>query len=234
MKHEDIIAFDKEYKNDGTFQGTRAAVAGAFTGEHNVILGQDGKTMGVKNRVLAGMQHFDYDKQKVLTDPNDLGKVLIYTTSLKVNREMAGKCETAVAIIRTTKVRYEERDIYKNENHKDRLFDMIDFEPGFGCNYPDLPIIYIDGVLIGGFNELRSLSDCGDLRIRLRDFTKYFDRAACPNCSGTGKIICGRCQGRKVMRRTAFGELKCKACGVDGYNECDQCLEDQGVVEVTF
>ena len=109
VKDEDIRAFDKNYKYESTFQGTRAAVAGAFTGEHNVIMTDDKnkhdrEIKGVKNRVMAGIQHFDYDKQRTLTSDKDLGKVIIYTTSLKVNREMAGHCERAVMIIRHTKV----------------------------------------------------------------------------------------------------------------------------------
>ena len=36
-----------------------------------------------------------------------------------------------------------------------------------------MPRIYIDGIYIGGINELEATSDCGDLRIRLQHFSKF-------------------------------------------------------------
>ena len=234
IKDEDVKDFDRNYKSEGTFQGGRAVVAGAFTGEHNVLVDGDKDVKGVKNRVLAGRQHFDIDSSKNLHGSKDKGKVVLYTTSLTVDRLMHGHCKRAVQLIRTTRVKFEERDIYLNIKHKDDLFDRIGFEPNSTSKYPDLPIIYIDGILIGGFEELTALSDCGDLRIRLKDFTKYYERENCPKCGGSGEEVCKRCNGKKVMKETAFGQLKCKLCDRNGNVECDSCLEDVGVVEYCF
>ena len=61
-----------------------------------------------------------------------------------------------------------------------------------------MPRIYIDGIYIGGINELEALSDCGDLRIRLQHFSKYQDRKHCQYCLGVGKVVCKKCNGKRV------------------------------------
>ena len=49
---------------ENTFKGDKAAVAGAFTGDHNVIFNDEeegqaaGDIKGVRNRVKAGIMHF--------------------------------------------------------------------------------------------------------------------------------------------------------------------------------
>ena len=45
------------------FSGKNAAVAGAFTGDHNVIINSDDEDdiRGVRARVRAGIQHFSFD-----------------------------------------------------------------------------------------------------------------------------------------------------------------------------
>lgn len=49
-----------------------------------------------------------------------------------------------------------------------------------------------------GINELEALSDCGDLRIRLQHFSKFQEREHCQTCRGTGKLLCTKCNGKKV------------------------------------
>jgi len=44
-----------------SFKGRKASVAGAFTGDHNQILGEDlDDVRGIRARVEAGIQHFSY------------------------------------------------------------------------------------------------------------------------------------------------------------------------------
>ena len=52
-----------------------------------------------------------------------------------------------------------------------------------------LPAVYIDGQYIGGLEELQELADCGDLRVRLAEFDKLYERHKCPECAGTGKVL---------------------------------------------
>ena len=61
-----VRQFDKNYVlgEENTFKGDKAAVAGAFTGDHNVIFNDEeegqaaGDIKGVRNRVKAGIMHF--------------------------------------------------------------------------------------------------------------------------------------------------------------------------------
>ena len=68
-------------------------------------------------------------------------------------------------------VRYEERDIFNFEQHKEGLWDRLGLDRN--SKFPPMPRIYIDGIYIGGINELEATSDCGDLRIRLQNFPKF-------------------------------------------------------------
>ena len=49
-----------------------------------------------------------------------------------------------------------------------------------------------------GINELEALSDCGDLRIRLQHFSKFQEREHCQTCRASGKLLCTKCNGKKV------------------------------------
>ena len=52
-----------------------------------------------------------------------------------------------------------------------------------------MPAVYIDGQYIGGLEELQELADCGDLRVRLAEFDKLYERHKCPECAGTGMVL---------------------------------------------
>ena len=68
-------------------------------------------------------------------------------------------------------MRYEERDIFNFEQHKEGLWERLGLDRD--SKFPPMPRIYIDGIYIGGINELEATSDCGDLRIRLQHFSKF-------------------------------------------------------------
>ena len=93
-------------------------------------------------------------------------------------------------------MRYEERDIFNYEQHKEGLWDRLDLDRG--SKFPPMPRIYIDGIYCGGINELEAMSDCGDLRIRLQSFSKFQDRRHCDYCRGIGLVVCKKCHGKRV------------------------------------
>ena len=148
ITQEDQRKFDDEYDmSENTFQGKNAAVAGAFTGEHNVVF--DEKTddvKGVVNRVKAAIQHFNYDEMQKMLDERDKGKVVIYTTSLGVNRELIYASQQVVSIIRSYRVRFEERDIYINQEYKDDLYEKLGLEEG--DPFPEMPRVYVSYDLV--------------------------------------------------------------------------------------
>ena len=115
--------------------------------------------------------HFNYEDENKEVAEEDKDKVVIYTTTLGVNRELLANCQRAIQIIRAYKVRYEERDIFNYEQHKEGLWERLGLDRN--SKFPPMPRIYVDGIYIGGINELESTSDCGDLRIRLQNFPKF-------------------------------------------------------------
>ena len=36
---------------------------------------------------------------------------------------------------------------------------------------------------------MQELADCGDLRVRLAEFDKLYERHKCPECAGTGMVL---------------------------------------------
>lgn len=214
---------------DGSFVGSKACVPGCFTGD-NVIVEErwEGgfkkldEVTGIRNRVKAGVQHFEYDLYSAFAKPEDLNKVVIYTTTLGVDKKLVADCNRAVTIIRHMKVKWEERDIFISDEHR------IDFLKRRGLGNGEsmvghLPAIYIDGQYVGGFDELEALADCGDLRVRLSEFEKLYERHKCPDCKGLGQLTCNSCKGKKVKRRNKFGKLKCGECDTNGQVDCKGC-----------
>ncbi|XP_078494689.1 uncharacterized protein LOC100181404 [Ciona intestinalis] len=224
ITREDQKNFDANYELECTFKGKKASAAGAFTGDHNVILAGSSleEVRGVRARVRAGIQHFSFGTEQEKIDPNDKGTIIVYTTSLGIYRSVAQQCEQARKILKGYRVKFQDRDIFNSQEHKDELYKRLGL--GLGDPFPEMPRVYIDGVYIGGAGELQVMSDCGDLRIRLQEFPKYNIRSKCPTCEGTGDVICHSCKGRKSKKKNRFVQLKCSTCRQKGILQCPDCL----------
>ena len=55
---------------------------------------------GIRNRVRAGVQHYEYDLHASMAEEKDRKKVVIYTTTLGVDKKIVADCTRAVNIIR--------------------------------------------------------------------------------------------------------------------------------------
>ncbi|CBY23778.1 unnamed protein product [Oikopleura dioica] len=236
VTNKQLDQFDKNYVlgAENTFAGDKAAVAGAFTGDHNVVFNDNegqaaGDIKGVRNRVAAGIMHFNYEDEQTEVREEDQDKVVIYSTSLGVNRELIANCQRAVAIIRSHRVRYEERDIFNFEHHKEGLWERLGLDRG--DKFPPMPRIYIDGIYIGGISQLEALSDCGDLRIRLQHFSKFQERQHCQRCMGTGLLLCSKCNGKKKITSNELAELQCSQCDKNGNTECTDCVVMREIID---
>jgi len=96
--------FDLRHQQN-TFQGHNAVVAGAFSGDYNVVRETKSREIrGVVNRVKAGVQHFGHQE---LQEKDLRNKIVIYTTSLGVNRLIRSECENSIKIIRGFRVKFE-------------------------------------------------------------------------------------------------------------------------------
>lgn len=216
--------FDEHYHHDGNFVGRRASVAGAFTGDFNVIRSNKeyDDIVGVKSRVLAGIQHFSFTDKNEKVSKEDRGKIILYTTSLRIHRSVAYRCEEAIKILRGFRVKFEIRDVYTNPLYKDELCKRLGLKDN-NKNLP-LPRLYIDGICAGGFDEIQEMSDCGDLRIRFQDFPKYNIRRHCPSCQASGTVPCTSCKGKGYRQKNRFTTLKCMNCHQRGTIDCPDCL----------
>ncbi|CBY18004.1 unnamed protein product [Oikopleura dioica] len=229
--------FDEEIKanngledhGDGSFVGRKACIPGCFAGDNVIVedrweggYRKGNEVTGIRNRVRAGIQHYEYDLYAMYAAEEDRNKVVIYTTTLGVDKKLVADCDRATTIIRNMKVRWEERDIFNFEEHKDEFLVRKGLKPGASLS-EHLPAIYIDGQYIGRLDELQALADCGDLRVRLAEFDKLYERHKCTDCQGTGKLVCPDCKGKKVKKRNRFGKLRCGECDVNAQVDCKGC-----------
>ena len=177
ITQKDQLEFDADWKAnghfDGSFVGHKACVPGCFTGD-NVIVEErweggykkGNEVTGIRNRVRAGVQHYEYDLYASMAEEKDRKKVVIYTTTLGVDKKIVADCTRAVNIIRPMNVQWEERDIFNFEEHKAEFLARRGLKSGESL-VGKLPALYIDGQFIGGLEELQELADCGDLRLDL-------------------------------------------------------------------
>uniref|UniRef100_H2ZCB0 Glutaredoxin domain-containing protein n=1 Tax=Ciona savignyi TaxID=51511 RepID=H2ZCB0_CIOSA len=115
----------------------------AFTGDHNVIrAGKDSREIrGVRARVLAGIQHFSFGTEQEKIKPEDRGTIIVYTTSLGIHRSVAHKCEQARKILKGYRVKFQDRDIFNDQEHKDELYRRLGLQDG--DPFPEMPRVYI-------------------------------------------------------------------------------------------
>lgn len=74
----------------------------------------------------------------------DVGKIVIFTTSMRIVRQTFDDCQLVRKIFQNHRVRYEEKDLFMNAEYHDELIARL------GEGHPvTLPIIFIDGELIG-------------------------------------------------------------------------------------
>ena len=78
-----------------------------------------------------------------------------------------------------------------------------------------MPRVYVDGVYIGGIDELEATVDCGNLKQRIKLLPRKQERDHCQDCYGSGRVFCQRC------------------CGRQQHSDCDQVVSrDQIFVEL--
>lgn len=73
----------------------------------------------------------------------EIGKIVIYTTSMTVVRKTHERCKIAKKILQNHMVRYEERDLFMNKENQKELMERL------GTSTISLPQVFADGGLIG-------------------------------------------------------------------------------------
>ena len=71
------------------------------------------------------------------------GKVVLYTTSMRIVRETHDKCKRVKNILQTHMVQYEEKDIFMSRENQETLMNRL------GINHVDVPQVFADGQHLG-------------------------------------------------------------------------------------
>ncbi|KAK2151958.1 hypothetical protein LSH36_344g01018 [Paralvinella palmiformis] len=191
------------------------------------IISNRGTIRGLKNLVKAGIATYadrrDKNKNYRLLEA---GKVVIYTTSVKIIRETHDRCLKVKKILQTHMISYEERDIFMSRKNHEELHDRL------SSDHKEVPQVFADGQHIGGLEELENLNESGDLRRVFKQFRRVNRQTACIRCGGYQYIPCTICHGsKKSQNRNYFTEefsaLRCTHCDENGLIKCDMCANGE-------
>ncbi|MEE6462127.1 hypothetical protein FKM82_001506 [Ascaphus truei] len=189
------------------------------------ILSKNGTVRGVKHKVSAGQALFD-NLATVFQSSTTLeyGRIVIYTTSLRVVRTTFERCEMVRKIYQNHRVKFEEKNIALNSDYGKELDERCRRV----SEIPSLPVVFIDGHYLGGAEKILSMNESGELQDLLMKIERVQHPHACVSCGGFGFLPCIVCHGSKmsVFRNCftdSFKALKCTACNENGLQRCKSC-----------
>uniref|UniRef100_A0A8C5MVT7 Glutaredoxin and cysteine rich domain containing 1 n=1 Tax=Leptobrachium leishanense TaxID=445787 RepID=A0A8C5MVT7_9ANUR len=216
---------ESENETDDLLVLARATKDRGFGTKRVNILSKNGTVRGVKHKVSAGQALFDNLANVFqLSTTLEYGRIVIYTTSLRVVRNTFERCEIARKIFQNHRVKFEEKNIALNGDFGKELDER--------CRRvnetPSLPVVFIDGHYLGGAEKILSMNESGELQDLLMKIERVQHPHACPSCGGFGFLPCLVCHGSKmsVFRNCftdSFKALKCTACNENGLQRCKSC-----------
>ncbi|KAM8940040.1 glutaredoxin domain-containing cysteine-rich protein 1 isoform 2-T2 [Pelodytes ibericus] len=217
---------ESENEPDDLLVLARATKDRGFGTKRVNILSKNGTVRGVKHKVSAGQALFD-NLAKVFQQSSttlEYGRIVIYTTSLRVVRNTFERCEMVRKIFQNHRVKFEEKNIALNGDYGKELDER--------CRRvnetPSLPVVFIDGHYLGGAEKILSMNESGELQDLLLKIERVQHPHACASCGGFGFVPCIVCHGSKmsVFRNCftdSFKALKCTACNENGLQRCKSC-----------
>ncbi|XP_017082332.1 LOW QUALITY PROTEIN: glutaredoxin domain-containing cysteine-rich protein CG31559 [Drosophila eugracilis] len=206
------------------FAGYRDVRCGASSTQ-STIRSAKGTVRGVKNRVRNGIATFLQLQQQ----PNaknfkekDLGKVVLYTTSMGIIRETYTKCANVKQILRTLLVKFEERDVFMSVEYQAEMRQRMQ------SGHVRVPQLYVEGQHIGDAETVERLNESGELRQLLKPYKSMASTFTCQTCGGYRLLPCPSCNGsKKSVHRNHFTAefvaLKCMNCDEVGLVKCHSC-----------
>ncbi|XP_071951782.1 glutaredoxin domain-containing cysteine-rich protein 1-like [Antedon mediterranea] len=203
-----------------------AGQRGLATGDGEDITSRKGTVRGVHNRVRAGIANFEFkplDTTKKKYYDDEKGSIIVYTTSTTIVRQTFDNCVKVKKLFGNHRVIYEERDLFVNPNHQRELSERMGEE-----DTSNLPIVFIDGELIGNIQQLEELNESGELSDILLRFEKRQNFDMCQRCGDRKYINCVVCNGsKKSTHRNGFTDqfrtLRCTQCDDNGLQKCPEC-----------
>lgn len=186
------------------------------------ICGETGTVRGVKNRVRAGIDAFQTDKQNRFEKVEE-GRVIVYTTSMGVVRGTFQQCLKVKTTLRTLLIAFEERDIFMCKAYQKELADRM------SVHDVTVPQVFVDGNLLGDWERIEKLNENGVLRQILRPYKSGSANNPCKKCGGYSLLVCVNCNGsKKSVHRNKFTNstlpLRCTNCDDNGLVACDFCV----------
>ncbi|KAI6653652.1 Glutaredoxin domain-containing cysteine-rich protein 1 [Oopsacas minuta] len=149
-------------------------------------------------------------------EDNFPGKLVVYTTSSILVREIFDNCKLVLEILTKHKVQFEERDLFINPGYECELKER--FQDG-QCS---LPILFLRGYVLGDCNKMVQLDEEGELIELLKEF-KNESITECLQCRGKRFTQCLWCQGSKK----GLLSLKCSVCNKNGLQPCFECNKQE-------
>nr|XP_033802315.1 glutaredoxin domain-containing cysteine-rich protein 1 isoform X2 [Geotrypetes seraphini] len=216
---------ESENEPDDLLVLARATKDKGFGTKRINILSKNGTVRGVKNKVSAGQALFDnLAKVFQLSTSLEYGRIVIYTTSLRIVRNTFERCEIVRKIFQNHRVKFEEKNIALNIDYGKELDERCRMV----SEVPSLPVVFIDGHYLGGAEKILSMNESGELQDLLTKIERVQHPHACTACGGYGFLPCSVCHGSKmsVFRNCftdSFKALKCTACNENGLQRCKNC-----------
>ncbi|KAJ0987403.1 hypothetical protein J5N97_005759 [Dioscorea zingiberensis] len=167
------------------------------------------------------------------------GRVVVYLTSLRGIRQTYNECKEVREILRSYRVRVDERDVSMHRGFKEELNEMLGFEYG-GRR---LPAVFVKGEYLGGMEEVRRLHEGGELGKVVEGCELMMagknggGGGECEECGEVRFVLCGRCSGScKVFVQEDHPEedsgdggsgggfwCRCSDCNENGIVRCPIC-----------
>ncbi|XP_063166726.1 glutaredoxin domain-containing cysteine-rich protein 1 [Candoia aspera] len=215
-----------ENETDDMFTFVRVTKERGFGTKRVNILSKNGTVRGIKHKVSAGQVLFDnLSKVFEISSVWEYGRIVIYTTSLRVVRTTFERCELVRKIFQNHRVKFEEKNIALNSDYGKEL-DKRCRRLG---EIPSVPVVFIEGQYLGGAEKILSMNESGELQDLLTKIERVQHPHECLSCGGFGFLPCSMCHGSKMsMFRNCFTDsfkaLKCTACNENGLQRCKNCV----------
>ncbi|XP_016971823.1 glutaredoxin domain-containing cysteine-rich protein CG12206 [Drosophila rhopaloa] len=213
-----------EDPQDEDFAGYRDVRTEGKHSTNSTIRSAKGTVRGVKNRVRNGVATFLQLQQPNVKNymEKDLGKVVLYTTSMGIIRDTYAKCANVKQILRTLLIKFEERDVFMSVEYQQEMRERMHDET------IRVPQLFVEGQHIGDADTVERLNESGELRQLLKPYKSIATAYTCQTCGGYRLLPCPSCSGSKksVHRNhftTEFVALKCMNCDEVGLVKCPNC-----------
>ncbi|XP_073526111.1 uncharacterized protein [Phyllobates terribilis] len=147
--------------------------------------------------------------------PDASNRIVVYFTSLRVVRRTFEDCRTVRSILKSLRVKIDERDLSMDSSF---LEELQGIEP------LALPVVFIDGKYIGGVEEIRNAHESGDLKRMIERLQLKDPEGVCGVCGGHRFLLCKWCSGsHRVYSEECAGFKVCDACNQNGLIKCPTC-----------